>query len=576
MLLKLLKAVIILAMMEKNKGGLHVKKALALLLMSLLILSVFCSCSFPHAQPDETETQPEPTSAAEETSAPQDEKPFFRLSALPKIGSYYDGTVYKRMTEDYVDSFQPSDQYGTVVPYIGDYRTYKSAYTEGETDFDGKYPRYGLMTADGAVITDAVYDYAYTDNGLILLSQSGMKDGKESYRQTILPFSGKWVIEADCSYAEGLWTYSSEKDARIALFNYDTGTADVYDYSGKKLFSKRNIELFEGTFDTGLFVMNTKQSGEGAVATLLDKDGKTVAQVKAQVYLYGGNYHYFSAMSEKKKTFSLNEYDTEYSYGVIKRDGSWLIEPKYKRAEVYGDKYFFYDDGSRAVICDEKLKPIARMSSEEADSRIFECFNGEMIYHRMSDSKTAYYSLADDKPITIKGRDLTEIQTVEGTGWFFGIDTDGNGCLFARDGTVKKTFADAERFSGFLKKGLFEIITGSSKKKISHAIDAETLEEVFSYTYFDGTYEVFQYGSGTGSESQRYMAFYRWAEAKEPEQPYLIRDIKTGKVVADHCDYAVSFEVSGKEYYLVLKDNMSTVTDSDGRVLLNMPYSYVD
>ena len=67
---------------------------------------------------------------------------------------------------------------------------------------------------------------------------------------------------------------------------------------------------------------------------------------------------------------------------------------------------------------------------------------------------------------------------IENTNLFFGKDSDGNGCLFTRDGTVKKTFAQADRFGGFLNKGSFEIITGSEKRKISHVIDAKTLKEI--------------------------------------------------------------------------------------------------
>ncbi len=558
------------------------KKAITLVVTIPLLLAVLCSCSFGPKKPEETTAPTEPapqTTAAvvEESSAPSDDTPFFRLAELPEIGPYYDGTVYKRMTDRYVDSFKPSDQYGTVVPYIGDYRTYKSVYNGDDEDwsFNGKYPRFGLMTADGTVITDAVFDYAYIDNGLIFLSRSGMQGGKESFHKTILPVSGKWVIEADCEYEESLWTYSSVKDQRIVLFEYESRTADVYDYNGKKLFTKKNIEQFEGTFDTGLFVMNTKMGGADSRATLLDKNGKTILETKGQIALYG-SAQYFVVTVETKKPWSTDEYDTDLSYGVIRRDGSWLLQPKYKRVELFGDKFIAYSDGRTTTVCDMDLKPVAKLSSSDAESRILYLFDGELIYRPMGMEEAQYYTLTDDRQITAEGHDLIEVDLIENTNLFFGKDSDGNGCLFTRDGTVKKTFAQADRFGGFLNKGSFEIITGSEKRKISHVIDAKTLKEVFTYTFFDGTYECFQDGGGLNSENQRYMTFYRYAEEKAVTQPYLVMDVQTGKVVRDHCDYAATYEIDGREYLLTLKDNITTVIDPAGKTLLRMPYSYQD
>ncbi len=558
------------------------KNKLTLVVIVPLLLFVLCSCSFPHKQPDEKTTEPtappvtETASAAEESSAPQADALFFRLAELPEIGPYYDGIIYKRMSDQYVDAFQPSSRYGAVVPYIGDYRPYKSVYSEEETGFDGNYPRYGLMTADGTVITDAVYDYAYTSDGLIFLSQSAMKGGKESFHKTIVPFSGKWAIEKDCAYEECLWTYASEKDQRIVLFDYDSGVAEVYDYNGKLLFTKKNVEQFEGTYDTGLFVMNTKMSSADSRATLLDKNGKTIVETDGQIALFGGSTQCFTVTVEKKKLWSTDEYDTDSFYGLIKRDGSWLLQPKYKSVTVLGDKYITYDDGKTMTVCDINLKPITRRSSSEADSMFLELFNGEMIYRPSGMTETQYYTLVDDRLITAEGKELVEVDTIAEANLFFGKDGDGVGYLFTLDGTVKKTFANADRYAGFLKKGTFEIITGSEKRKTSHVIDAKTLKEVFTYTFFDGTYECFQNEGGWGSEGKRFLTFYRWAEEKNLSQPYLVMDLSTGKVLADHCDYAATYEIAGKEYYVTLRDHLSVTTDSSGRVLLRMPYAYLD
>ena len=114
------------------------KKHIAMLAALALLLT--CACG----RAEEPETTAPVTTAAPTTEAPSEQavSSGFRLEELPEIGSYQSRTV-KCFYEEPLPEFRASDDYGTVIPY--------------RLASNGQVPSYGMMTADGRIITGPVY-----------------------------------------------------------------------------------------------------------------------------------------------------------------------------------------------------------------------------------------------------------------------------------------------------------------------------------------------------------------------------------------------------------------------------------
>ena len=550
-------------MRTKNESVIEMKQIPALILISVIVFSVLNSCSAPRSLP------------AEETAAaaPVDGKPYFELSELPKIGSYYDKTVYRRMTQGRVETFVPSDQYGAVLPYIGDCRSYTMMEYRNEdgSDSGGESLSYGLMTVDGTVITDVVYDYAYMESGMIVLGRS-FKEGEEAFEcQMVTPVSGQWFIEEKDKSSVLSHVDIFPQQERIIIIGRDT--MSVYDFNGKKLFAKDNISPDEYIFlkKTKRFV-TTAYMNDTPYTTMLDETGKELWSVKGVTYKGG-----FYGEGDSEEYFKVE--DDQWKSGILNKDGSWYLEPIYNDACVYGDKYFivtnWYEDGSETRVFGENMDPMFF----DGDAPQFEWFGGELICSETDDSDNRHFTSLQGDPIGPAGKALLNCQTVDGTDLFFGVDSSGVGYIFTRDGTVKKTFPDAIEINTLWRSNAFEVITGSEQKKTAHVLDAKTAEEKHSYLCYDKASGVTVRwdGSPFKKDDSQLKLYEVTEENSEGNLPYCkIVDAETGKTVVDRLDAAQVFTVNGREYYNILKDNVSTVEDIDGNVLLRIPCPILD
>ncbi len=559
---------------------LPVKKRLMLVLSVLFVLTVFTACSAP-LKPSEPTTQAavQPT---QEASAPADGSPFFQLSSLPKIGPYYDGTVYQRMTADYVDKFQPSDQYGTLLPYIGDYRLYRSEETGFEDEdwsFDDQYPRYGLMKADGAVVTDAVYENIYTENGLYFLYKSDAVNGKSRVQMTILPINGKWSIEQDYEDWETSYCGSLAKAQRIFAFSYETKSVAVYDFNGKKLFDKQNISEFSVCEEAECFTVRVEK-GEKTFTTLLDKNGRELKTIQGYIYSCKDCTNYF--IGELVEWFRDGDgYDTVSKSGILKKDGSWLIKPIYDNTSAYQDKYFICGDDHTTTVLDENLKKVFTADADEIEFNEIEWFNNEPIHWKSNGEESACYTiLGGHKPIMANGKELVSVEPFFETNLFLGVDANKNGYLFTRDGTVKKTIADIGERRSMVNERLLEISTGEEKKLVSHVIDAKTMEEKYSFVCHDESSNMQKSIGYPEEEAQTCVECYVFpieSDDYDTETIYQVIEIETGKTLVDACDYVRVYHIDGKDYYCGVKDNTAFLIEAaTGQALLRMPCSYVD
>ena len=82
------------------------------------------------------------------------------------------------------ETLQAADDYGTLLPYVG------AALSDVFYDLE---PLYGLMTADGRIVTDAIYSYVTYEEGVLVL---GRIVSEESTLLTLAARDGSWVQDA--------------------------------------------------------------------------------------------------------------------------------------------------------------------------------------------------------------------------------------------------------------------------------------------------------------------------------------------------------------------------------------------
>ena len=153
-------------------------------------------------------------------------------------------TLANRISEDPLPELIPSDDYGSVLPYLGG-----EVYTEYPyDDMASVIPsyRYGLCTADGTILTDPVYNHIYQatwyDYALgrthslpvWVLTQTAEGDDGEYYTAVgLAALDGSWYTGMiyRSSLSDTIFTTSTG-----VLLNLDGETAVMVGLSGRELF----------------------------------------------------------------------------------------------------------------------------------------------------------------------------------------------------------------------------------------------------------------------------------------------------------------------------------------------------
>lgn len=130
----------------------------------------------------------------------------------------------------------PSENYGTLLPYIG-----------AEVSLSGyvmdAIPLYGLVTADGQIVTDPVYSEILTSYGPFLLLYRSDRDGVS--RVTIAARDGSWARDAG-DWREFL-LLDDPQNPRLAV-SHESGAVRVYAPDGSMTaeFSRDDLTPYLG------------------------------------------------------------------------------------------------------------------------------------------------------------------------------------------------------------------------------------------------------------------------------------------------------------------------------------------
>lgn len=181
------------------------------LLAWMIALSMLCSCSAPV---DQETTEP----PVEPTPPPVTQQPEVHPEPEEPSRVYTDWsnlTPYEPMEPSYTRyepysgaALQANDDYGPLLIYMGAEMTVSEYIVE-------VLPLYGLVTADGRLVTEPVYAEAYFQGPFLLLSKGEVHNRRQEEWGTVLEGAFSYTIAA----ADGSWVWEAGEDSNAFLLN---------------------------------------------------------------------------------------------------------------------------------------------------------------------------------------------------------------------------------------------------------------------------------------------------------------------------------------------------------------------
>jgi hypothetical protein len=261
------------------------KKALMLLLTACLLLGAGC------------QTGPEP-SFSHAPTVPDDPAVKTDWSQLTPYRP--EEPLYTRRYAEYTDTLVPADDYGPLIPYLGDAmgRRYGDGYNGG---------RYGLMTLKGELVTDPVFSNVW-------------RGGPYLWSGEPLPYL--MLCKTDLAADPG-----EENSARWAMAALDGSwcTEFKYDVHGELTLWGRNVN--HNATEEGIFV------ADGDALVYLDAHGREVVRIAGDWESYQTYEALFSAFFYEGKAYYQ---PGDFSMGYISVDPATGKEVPVNRAESDG------------------------------------------------------------------------------------------------------------------------------------------------------------------------------------------------------------------------------------------------
>lgn len=233
--------------------------------------------------------------------------------------------VYSRLREERITELEPSDGYGTLIPFVGEY-----LYTE----WGGTIAKYGLITLDGCIVLDAVCDSIWRmdlsgDGGFAYALAVGVRDTEDSesyrYSYAIADGSGRWVTDFEFSSvsSDSMGVY-----ARLDKEGEGWGTVVCYDGDMNVVFDSRDFEVY-GDFDELTYV-DYGSEGFCVAAGVGGKQEKSACfvDIKTGKVLKSDEFDGWFDFSDGFNNGLARVY-VNNKYGVLDTDGRWVLPAVY-------------------------------------------------------------------------------------------------------------------------------------------------------------------------------------------------------------------------------------------------------
>ncbi len=413
------------------------KKILCLVLVLIFVFSLFAGCQqTTEVPPADNDTKP-----VSESTPPEDGKPFFALTGVPKLSGFSGiSDISSRFYRDYIDDLIPAKDYGKLYPYIG------KVVGDG-AEYSTRY-YYGLCTEDGKIIVDPVYTSAfipsennYNSDGsldIIVMYKSDFSnidpEDEESMWEDppstvfVAARDGSWVVQKPDAYfysvSEGVFTLNSYQENAFL--------SSVYDGNGNPIAEDHVGEI--GPFHNGLAYIAidmVTEANDTDARTLYSYVDKNLNTVIAGPFATAGDFNNGLAAVQDPDT---------YLYGIIDINGNYAVPPTFSELSYFSDGDYSvctFVDGTRAVI--DRTGNIVfttqygteNMYIQNQDPLVVE------VYQFSEDTSSTQYYVTFDKNGTAtehhKGYD-----TSLDNGWF--ASDNGDGSVTVTNGSKRYIF----------------------------------------------------------------------------------------------------------------------------------------
>lgn len=546
-------------------------KKISALILSAALIFLMSGCVFENNPP-----------AAPETTT--DGKPFFQLEHLPDIGEYKTDNLYRRRYPDYTDHLIPSDDYGPLYIYCGEYHDYLGNEDYGYEDgYQIGYTSglYGLMTADGEVVTDSVYSYISSvefdddeDKFIYVLQKDTdySDDYDYTYEMTLCAPDGSWAKSITVgveSYITGIC------DNRIVLSSWDNEGPHTY------IFDTKGNQIADFTTD-----YNSRNYSHGYIVISDDEkfhDYESSLNDWGRFYDTDGNLAF-------DEVCSLNGFNKKGNaliqvggyYGIMNCDGSYIENPVYPDGKVLGENYFSLYDGESWDI----YNPDGTILKNDY------LFNDGYHYIEIIDKLyksdwNHYYDIETDEPVVYKDEDGVHYAT--SSNWntkYFTAEEEECSYLFDINGNLV-----------FKGKGKYIYPVGDQYIECESPYDEDSGRTVNYFNLKTGK-KIFSfneiYSEETGPDGKQYnistynqnidgtdyiissKTTYRSNSDIRINKECTLYCLKTGKPVFENAEEIEIMTDCGKVFISVYKDGIITVYDDSMNKVLRITSDYND
>lgn len=421
--------------------------------LSLVLILLLCGCN---TVPGGIESTTEGTTA--------------QTSDIPEIKKE---VKVSRWYEEFTDTLIPRNDYGELVIFTG-------GYCHDESKGYSNEHRYGLMTLDGKIVVDPVFNsyHAYELDGKkyysMMISEHELYEGGEYKCTSLLVASdGSWCVTVDgfIDHITPERIFTSKYDKYFKCYNYDGNIVfeggDNLDYAWNHGTSSHTKLM--GAYDW---------SKDGHPLLIFDMDGNVVFD----------EFDFFVSFESGKSVVQL--IDTQL-YGIITDSGEWLLEPVYSYIDsVAEDQYFIaVRDNTEVAVYDNELKLLHAFTTEDYESeyRYYEAIGDRLVYYcGHIDAKDDYYrDIYTDEIITCKENGLPATRYNEEDGTFSLTDENGTDWYFDVDGNVTDKVEMPEGVDSFWLQGdnILVVRTNIDEERYTETYyDRKTGEEICSLT----------------------------------------------------------------------------------------------
>lgn len=541
------------------------KRISAFFISVLLVLTAFTACG---KETEETETQPDVT--AQQQTVIENDAPVFMLEKLPEIGEYVDDLVYKRRYLGFKDKLIPADDYGKLIPFVGRYKDFTPVEEYYEDDMERVYnaKKYGLMTTEGEIVVDAVYDYynILETDGRYFIELSLMTDWEES-TSFLCPQDGSWVIEDIANVSQPsenrivvsrgpYYDWESEKITKPAYLK-------AYDFDGNLIFSKENVCSYD-SYSDGYLLVNYYSD------PLSDKNEDRMIDLN-------GNYVFEDVQMHSGFSKSVAIASNGSLYGLITTDGEWLVSPAWEDVNRVSDERYVCVLGNWGRVYDSSGEALYAFDANGIELYSIDCINETVLYYTRyygyEDYHEYYYLESGDQIICKETGDPV-------TDYFYGKDL----FICEKDSSSILTDAEGNMILEVPATGYFENVSDNvfavdyydreTQDHTDRVFSFETGELIYTKTTqkIDGYYYIHYFWGSIGVTDIR---LYDEVDDIYGTSTYQLFDLETGEVLRELNDYEC-VDIEGETYLCYYDGTYVYVEAPDSTIILKTANEYND